>query len=90
MSDAIACGTCIISGNCDARSRALRSITFWTPHAVQVMCSLRLRRHALLRIDGKTPEAPTKPSGVEVDAANDDLGKGLRIRDVKPLFALGK
>ena len=27
------------------------------------------------QIDDATPEAPTKPSGVEVDAANDDLGK---------------
>ena len=33
LCDAMAYCTCITSGNCDAQSRALRSITLWTPHA---------------------------------------------------------
>ena len=76
LSDAIACGTCIISGNCDARSRALRSITLWTPHAghASARTAPSIAVHACATARARDPDAqPSQASSHSVALRNFDL-----------------
>ena len=85
LSDAIACGTCIISGNCDARSRALRLITFWTPHAGHASASAApcVAAHACATARARDPDAqPSQASSHSAALRNSDL---LRAQACAPL-----
>ena len=85
LCDAMAYCTCITSGNCDARSRALRSITLWTPHAghASARTAPSIAVHACATARARDPDAqPSQASSHSAALRNFDL---LRAQACAPL-----
>ena len=87
LCDAMGYCTCITSGNCDARSRALRSNTLWTLHAghASARTAPSIAVHACATARARDPDAqPSQASSHSVALRNFDL---LRTPACAPLRA---